>query len=115
MGVEGKKGSMLRQLMMKQRGNRTSESLTIEEWGQVVQMDLWICNAIASCIEQQPYVTQNVLSVVMARVMAMTMKLNYDMFGNPDELQHTLYLVTKAWNDIKDKEVDYASNTGNDT
>lgn len=109
MGVEGEKSSLFRQLMMQPRGSQTSETLTAEEWSQVEQMELWICNAVAQAIEYQPYVTQNVLSIVMARVMAMAMKLNYDMFGNPDECHHTLYLVEKAWNEIKDKEIDYGT------
>lgn len=109
MGIKGKKSSLLRHLMMQPRGSRTSETLTPEDWCQVENMELWICNAVAQAIDHQHYVTQNVLSVVMARVMAMTMKLNYDMFRNPDECQHTLYLVEKAWNDIKDKEIDYST------
>ena len=108
MGVEGKKSILLRQLMMQAEVGKTTTTLTREEWQRVNQMSMWIANAVAQAIEHQPYVSQNVLEYTMARVVAMTLKLNADMFGEAGgEAEHMAILIKHEWKAIKDKKIDY--------
>ena len=110
MGVEGKKNSLLRKLMKQAERQKPSITLTHEEWQRVNKMSLLICNAIAEAIEQQPYVSQNVLNYTMANVVAMTMKLNSDMFGYVGgEADYMAILIKDAWKSIKDKAIYYGS------
>ena len=108
MGVEGKKSILLRQLMMQAEVGKTTTTLTREEWQRVNQMSMWIANAVAQAIEHQPYVSQNVLEYTMARVVAMTLKLNADMFGEAGgEAEHMAILIKHEWKAIKNKKIDY--------
>ncbi len=110
MGVEGKKSSLLRKLMKQAECQKPSITLTHEEWQTVNEMSSLICNGIAEAIEQQPYVSQNVLNYTMANVVAMTMKLNSDMFGYVGgEAGYMSLLIKNAWSRIKDKAIDYGS------
>ena len=81
MGVNEEKISLLRAMMLQAEVGKTTITLTREEWQRVEQMSMWIANAVAQAIEHQPYVSQNVLEHAVARVVAMVLKLNVDMFG----------------------------------
>lgn len=112
MGVKGEKSSLLRALMMQADNRKTSMSLTQEEWQRVERMTLRIANAIARTIDHQPYVSQNVLEHTMAKVVAMVLKLNCDMFGYAGgEADHMAVLIRHAWNEIKDQKIDYGTCT----
>lgn len=107
MGVEGKKSSLLRHLMISQCLHEQPLALTGEECQCCNMMTGWIANAVAQAIEHQSYVSQNVLNYTMARVTAMVMKLNFDMFGGEHELEFQLDLIEREWMKIKGKEIDY--------
>lgn len=110
MGVEGEKSILLRILMKQGDRRKPSVILTDREWQTVNEMSYLICNAIADAIEQQPYVSQNVLNYTMAKVVAMTMKLNSDMFGYVGgEAEYMSLLIKHAWKRIKDQAIDYGS------
>ena len=115
MGVEGKKSCLFRKLMMSQYHSEQPLALTGEECQQIDRMTAWIANAVAQAIEHQSYVSQNVLNYTMARVTAMVMKLNFDMFGGEHELEHQLYLIEQEWIMVKGKEINYGSTPGTDT
>lgn len=108
MGVNGEKSSLLRALMLQAEVGKTTTMLTKEDWQRVDQMSMWIANAVAQAIEHQPYVSQNVLERTMARVVAMVLKLNADMFGKVGgEADHMAVLIRHEWKAIKDKKIDY--------
>ena len=102
-------------LLFKKLGNpqsvsyntRKESALTHEEWQTVNEMSYLICNAIAEIIEHQPYVSQNVLEHAVARVVAMVLKLNVDMFGKAGgDADHMAVLIRHEWKAIKDKKID---------
>lgn len=108
MGINGEKSSLLRTLMMQAEVGKTTITLTEEDWQRVDQMSMWIANAVAQAIEHQPYVSQNVLEHAVARVVAMVLKLNVDMFGEVGgEADHMAVLIRHEWKAIKDKNIDY--------
>lgn len=108
MGINGEKSSLLRTLMMQAEVGKTTITLTEEDWQRVDQMSMWIANAVAQAIEHQPYVSQNVLEHTMARVVALVLKLNADMFGEVGgEADHMAVLIRHEWKAIKDKKIDY--------
>ena len=108
MGINGEKSSLLRTLMMQAEVGKTTITLTKEDWQRVDQMSMWIANAVAQAIEHQPYVSQNVLEHTMARVVALVLKLNADMFGEVGgEADHMAVLIRHEWKAIKDKKIDY--------
>lgn len=110
MGVNGEKSSLLRALMLQAEVGKTTITLTKEDWQRVGQMSMWIANAVAQAIEHQPYVSQNVLELTMAKVVAMVLKLNCDMFGQVGgEAEHMAVLIRHAWNEIKDQKIDYGT------
>lgn len=107
MGVEGEKSSLLRKMMKQEEYQKPSITLTHEEWQTVNEMSYLICNAIAEIIEHQPYVSQNVLEHAVARVVAMVLKLNVDMFGKAGgDADHMVVLIRHEWKAIKDKKID---------
>ena len=107
MGVEGEKSSLFRKMMKQAEYQKPSITLTHEEWQTVNEMSYLICNAIAEAIEQQPYVSQNVLEHAVARVVAMVLKLNVDMFGKAGgEADYMAVLIKHEWKAIKDKKID---------
>lgn len=108
MGVNGEKSSLLRTLMMRADNRETSVTLADEERQRVEQMSMWIANAVAQAIEHQPYVSQGILEQTMARVVALVLKLDADMFGEAGgEADHMAVLIRREWEAIKDKEIDY--------
>ncbi len=108
MGINGEKSSLFRTLMMQAEVGKTTITLTKEDWQRVNQMSMWIANAVAQAIEHQPYVSQNVLEHTMARVVALVLKLNADMFGEVGgEADHMAVLIRHEWKIIKDKKIDY--------
>jgi hypothetical protein len=110
MGVKGEKSSLFWKLMLQADSQKLSVSLTNEEWHRVEQMTFCIGNAVAKTIEGQSYVTQNVLEQTMAKVVAMVLKLNCDMFGQVGgEAEHMAVLIRHAWNEIKDQKIDYGT------
>lgn len=67
-----------------------------------------IAESIAQAIEQQPYVTQNVLEYTMAELVVMVLKLNCDMFGKVGgEAEHMSVLIRRVWREIENIQVDY--------
>ncbi len=110
MGVKGYKSSLFWKLMLQTESRKSSITLTDEEWHKVEQMTFCIGNAVAKTIEGQSYVTQNVLEQTMAKVVAMVLKLNCDMFGQVGgEAEHMAVLIRHAWNEIKDQKIDYGT------
>ena len=110
MGVKGDKSSLFWKLMLQTDCRKPSITLTEEEWKKVEQMTFCIGNAVAKTIESQSYVTQNVLEHTMAKVVAMVLKLNCDMFGYAGgEAEHMAVLIRHAWNEIKDQQIDYVT------
>ena len=110
MGVKGEKSSLFWKLMLQADSQKLSISLTDEEWHRVEQMTFCIGNAIAEVIEQEGYVTQNELEYTMAKVVAMVLKLNCDMFGQVGgEADHMAVLIRHAWDEIKDQKIDYGT------
>ena len=108
MGINGEKSSLFRTLMMQAEVGKTTITLTKEDWQRVNQMSMWIANAVAQAIEHQPYVSQNVLEHTMARVVALVLKPNADMFGEVGgEADHMAVLIRHEWKIIKDKKIDY--------
>lgn len=109
MGVKGEKNSLFRTLIMQKSDSQVkSMTLTDDEWWTVGYMTLKISKSIADVIEQEGYVTQNVLEHTMAKVVAMVLKLNGDMFGQVGgEAEHMAVLIRHAWNEIKDQKIDY--------
>lgn len=108
MGVNEEKISLLRAMMLQAEVGKTTITLTREEWQRVEQMSMWIANAVAQAIEHQPYVSQNVLEHAVARVVAMVLKLNVDMFGKAGgDADHMAVLIRHEWKAIKDKKIDY--------
>ena len=110
MGVKGEKSSLFWTLMLQADSQKSYISLTDEEWHRVEQMTFCIGNAVAKTIENQSYVSQNVLEHTMAKVVAMVLKLNCDMFGYAGgEADHMAVLIRHAWNEIKDQKIDYGT------
>lgn len=110
MGVKEEKSSIFRKLMLQADSQKQSISLTDEEWHRVEQMTFCICNAVAKAMENQSYVSQNVLEHTMAKVVAIVLKLNCDMFGYAGgEAEHMAVLIRHAWNEIKDQKIDYGT------
>lgn len=112
MGIKGNKSALFWKLMLQADGKKPSITLTDEEWLKVDQMTFCICNAVAKTIENQSYVSQNVLEYAMARVVAMVLKLNCDMFGYAGgEADHMAVLIKNAWAVIKEQKIDYGTCT----
>jgi len=113
MGVKGEKSSLFRTLVMqKAESEIKSLSLTDDECWTIGGMALKIGNAIAEVIEQEGYVSQNQLEYTMAKVVAMVLKLNCDMFGQVGgEVDHMAVLIRLAWSEIKDQKIDYGTCT----
>ena len=111
MGVKGEKSSLFRTLIMQKSDSEIkSMTLTDDEWWTVGDMTLKISNSIANIIEQEGYVSQNVLEHTMAKVVALVLKLNYDMFGYAGgEADRMAVLIRLAWNEIKDQKIDYGT------
>lgn len=110
MGVKGEKSILFRILIKDIDRMNPSVILTDRERQMVNEMSYLICNDIADHIEQQPYVSQNVLNYTIAKVVAMTMKLNSDMFGYVGgEADYMSLLIKHAWTRIKDQAIDYGS------
>ena len=110
MGVKGDKSSLFWQLMLQAEIRKSSITLSDEEWHRVEQMTFLIGNAVAKTIETQSYVSENVLEHTMAKVVAMVLKLNCDMFGYAGgEADHMAVLIKHAWNEIKDQKIDYGT------
>ena len=112
MGVKGEKSSLFWKLMLQAESRKPSITLTEEEWFMVERLAYCIGNSIVKHIENQPYVSQNVLEHSMAKVVAMVLKLNCDMFGYAGgEADHMAVLIRHAWNEIKDQKIDYGTCT----
>ena len=110
MGVKGDKGTLFWNLMMQADIKKPSITFTDDEWLKVEQMTLWIGNAVADAIKHQSYVSQNMLEHTMAKVVAMVLKLNCDMFGQVGgEADHMAVLIRHAWKEIKDQKIDYGT------
>lgn len=110
MGINGK-SQCLRRIAHETKGFVRTDTLIDSERLQVEIMSSRICNAVAKVIEQQPYVTQNVLSHTMAKVVAMTMKLHYDIWKDPLEFEFMKIMIGLEWQDMKDKKIDYGTCT----
>ena len=112
MGVKGEKSCLFWKLMLQAESQKPSITLTEEEWLRVERLAFCIGNSIANHIANQPYVTQNVLEYAMAKVVAMVLKLNCDMFGYAGgEADHMAVLIRHAWNKIKERKIDYGTGT----
>lgn len=110
MGVKGEKGSLFWKLMLQAERRKPSITFTEEDWYQMERMTYCIGNAIVKTIEGQSYVTQNVLEHTIAKVVAMVLKLNCDMFGYAGgEADHMAVLIRDAWDEIKDQKIDYGT------
>ena len=108
MGVGNDKSRRLHLLVEHAPVVRHSICLMEEEWHMVERLTASIAEFIAQAIEQQPYVTQNVLEYTMAEVVSMVLKLNCDHFGYAGgEAEYMAILIKKAWNEKKDIQVDY--------
>lgn len=110
MGVKGDKSSLFWKLALQAESRKPSITLTEEEWFRVERLAYSIGNSILLHCEHQPYVSQNVLEHAMAKVVAMMLKLNCDMFGFAGgEADHMAVLIRHAWNEIKDQKIDYGT------
>lgn len=108
MGVENDKSRRLHFLVEHAPVVRHSICLMEEEWHMVERLKASIAESIAQAIEQQPYVTQNVLEYTMAELVAMVLKLNCDMFGKVGgEAEHMSVLIRRVWREIENIQVDY--------
>lgn len=108
MGVENDKSRRLHLLVEHAPVVRHSICLMEEEWHMVERLKSSIAESIAQAIEQQPYVTQNVLEYTMAELVAMVLKLNCDMFGKVGgEAEHMSVLIRRVWREIENIQVDY--------
>lgn len=112
MGVKGNKSDLFWKLMLQAETRETSITLCYKERVRVEQLTFHIGNAIAKTIENQSYVSQNVLEHTMSKVVAMVLKLNCDMYGYAGgETEHMAVLIRHAWNEIKDQKIDYGTCT----
>lgn len=103
MGVE-RKADLLRGIVQQIPIERTTITLTDEEWQQVERMTCDICESIAKAIEQQTFVSQNVLDYTMANCVARVIKLNCDMFGYVGgEEDYIGLLIRHIWRNLKEK------------
>ena len=108
MGVGNDKSRRLHLLVEHAPVVRHSICLMEEEWHMVERLKASIAESIAQAIEQQPYVTQNVLEYTMAELVAMVLKLNCDMFGKVGgEAEHMSVLIRRVWREIENIQVDY--------
>ena len=100
-------------IMMQADSRMQSVTLSDEDRQRVNQLTFRISDAIAHAINRQPIVSQNVLEYTMAKVVALVLKLNCDIFGyTGGEAEHMAVLIRQAWDEIKDQEIDYGTCTG---
>ena len=108
MGVGNDKSRRLHLLVKHAPVVRHSICLTEEEWHMVERLTASIAESIAQAIEQQSYVTQNVLEYTMAELVAMVLKLNCDIFGKVGgEAEHMSVLIRRVWREIENIQVGY--------